>query len=433
MRSLIIIVVVLVLAGSRAWMRRHRRQTRPDTAHTYWGPVSSGVGLVAARDVRERVKSRIFIVGTLFILAVVAASIIIPTLNKSRISTQVVGVVGTLSAPYRSTAVSSAHSVGTKIRFVDEPTLARAQRDLRSGNIDFAIIDAQRIEVNKAVSASDSSTTAQTVGAVALGLGQDRAVAAAQLDPAQIAILQGIKPLPVKGLHAGTPAKPVRAVSLIGVILIFVMLSQYNTWILIGVMEEKSSRVIEVLLATLRPIQLLTGKVLGIGLVAFAQAALILAFALGLASAVGSNVLHGTGPIELASSLVWLVVGYAFYSWVYAAAGSMAERQDQVQTLAFPLSLPMIFGYVVALTSASSASVSLLVKVLAYLPPTAPFEMPVLVGRSDVTWWQFSASIVISLVATVGLARLASRIYRRAILRTGRRVKWREVLGHGAV
>ena len=68
-------------------------------------------------------------------------------------------------------------------------------------------------------------------------------------------------------------------------ILIFVMLTQYNTWILIGVMEEKSSRVIEVLLAAVRPIQLLTGKVLGIGLVAFAQASLIVAFALVLAKA----------------------------------------------------------------------------------------------------------------------------------------------------
>ena len=433
MRSLIIIVVVLVLAGTRAWMRRRRRHARLDTSHTYWGPVSNGIGLVAARDVRERVKSRIFIVGTFFILAVVAASIIIPTLNKSTTSTEVVGVVGGLTQPYRSTVVTSAHSVGAKVRFVAEPSMAHATRDLRSGSVDFVVVDAQRIEVNKAISATDSSTTAQTVGAVALGLGQDRAVTEAQLSPAQIAILQSIKPLPVASLHAGTPAKPVRAVSLIGVILIFVMLSQYNTWILIGVMEEKSSRVIEVLLATLRPIQLLTGKVLGIGLVAFAQAALILAFALGLASAVGSNLLHGTGPIELASSLVWLVVGYAFYSWVYAAAGSMAERQDQVQTLAFPLSLPMIFGYVVALTSASSASPSLLVKVLAYLPPTAPFEMPVLVGRSDVTWWQFAGSIAISLVATVALARLASRIYRRAILRTGRRVKWREVIGSGAV
>ena len=219
---------------------------------------------------------------------------------------------------------------------------------------------------------------------------------------------------------------------MIGLILIFVMLSQYNTWTLIGVLEEKSSRVIEVLLATVRPIQLLTGKVLGIGLVAFAQASLIVVFALALAKSVGSDLLHGTAPVEIGSTLAWLLLGYGFYCWVYAAAGSLAQRQDQVQSLAFPLSLPIIFGYIMALTAVGSGSPSTLFKVLAYLPPTAPFAMPVLVGLDAVTWWEFLASVLISLVCTVGVARLATSIYRRAILRTGTRVKLREVVTSGA-
>ncbi len=73
------------------------------------------------------------------------------------------------------------------------------------------------------------------------------------------------------------------------------MLTQYNTWILMGVMQEKASRVVEVLLATVRPIQLLGGKVLGIGLVAMGQAALIVGFALAVGAAVGSDLLHGIG------------------------------------------------------------------------------------------------------------------------------------------
>ena len=124
------------------------------------------------------------------------------------------------------------------------------------------------------------------------------------------------------------------------------MLTQYNTWILIGVMQEKSSRVVEVLLATVRPIQLLGGKVLGIGLVALGQATLIVGFALIVGTAVGSDLLHGTAPLVLACELLWLVLGYAFYCWVYAAAGSTAERQDQVQTLALPLSIPILVGYI---------------------------------------------------------------------------------------
>jgi ABC-2 type transport system permease protein len=194
-----------------------------------------------------------------------------------------------------------------------------------------------------------------------------------------------------------------------------------------GVMQEKASRVVEVLLATVRPIQLLGGKVLGIGLVAMGQAGLIVAVALIVGAAVGSDLLHGTAPLVLASQLLWLLLGYAFYCWVYAAAGSMAERQDQVQTLVLPLSLPIVLGYVLSITAASSGSASVFFKVLAYLPPTAPFAMPVLVGLGDVTWWQFVASVLISLAGTALMAWAAAGVYQRAVLQSGQRVSLRQV------
>jgi ABC-2 type transport system permease protein len=302
-----------------------------------------------------------------------------------------------------------------------------AQAAVQAGHVDFCVIDAEQLLVKKAIGVTDTSTTASLVRAVSVGLGAQAAYRAAGLSPAQAEQLAQAKPLPVMSLHPG-PKTAGRATSVIGVILIFVMLTQYNTWILMGVMQEKSSRVVEVLLAAIRPIQLLAGKVIGIGLVAMGQAALIVVVALVLAKAVGSDLLHGTAPLELASALLWLVLGYAFYCWVYAAAGSTAERQDQVQTLAFPLSLPILFGYITALTVAGSGNVSLLFRVLAYLPPTAPFAMPVLVGLGKVSWWQFVASVVLSVIGTVLVARFAARVYQRAILRTGRRVRLREVL-----
>ena len=124
-----------------------------------------------------------------------------------------------------------------------------------------------------------------------------------------------------------------------------------------------------------------------------------------------------------------MVLGYAFYCWVYAAAGSTAERQDQVQTLALPLSIPILVGYIFSITVASSGNADLLFKVLAYLPPTAPFCMPVLVGLGQVTWWEFVASVLITIAGTVGMALFAARIYSRAVLRTGGRVRVRELLG----
>jgi ABC-2 type transport system permease protein len=396
------------------------------------GPFTSDVALVAAREMRERFRGRVFRAGTLLILAVVAAAIVIPTLGSGKSHPERVGVVGGLSAALQATVVASARSVGATVQFVPEPDQTAATSDLRSDRLDLAIVDGRELVVNKPIGPTDTSTTAQFVRAVSQDLGVAEAFEAAHLSAAQASALAGARALPLQILQSATAKGATHTTSLIGLVLIFVMLSQYNTWILIGVMEEKSSRVIEVLLAAVRPIQLLTGKVLGIGLVAFAQASLIVAFALALAEGVGSELLHGTAPLVLVSTFAWLVLGYAFYCWVYAAAGSLVERQDQVQSLAFPLSLPIVFGYIIALTTAGSGSASEFFKVLAYLPPTAPFAMPVLVGFGTVTWWEFAASAAISIVCTIGMARLATAVYRRAILRTGRRVHLRELLSRPA-
>jgi ABC-2 type transport system permease protein len=143
---------------------------------------------------------------------------------------------------------------------------------------------------------------------------------------------------------------------------------------------------------------------------------------------VGSDLLHGAAPLLLLCELLWLVLGYAFYCWLYAAGGSTAERQDQVQTLALPLSIPILLAYVFSITVASSGNPDIFFKILAYLPPTAPFCMSVLVGLSQVTWWQFTVSVLITVASTVGMAVFAARIYRRAVLRTGGRVKIRELV-----
>jgi ABC-2 type transport system permease protein len=385
-------------------------------------------GLVAVREVRTRVRSRVFRIGTLLILTGIAAAIVIPVLSRGKSHPEQIGVVGTLSAPLRAAITATGSSIGTTVHLVPEANVQAARVGLSSGRVDLVIVDARDIVVDKAITPGATTTTARLAGDLARTLGVAQAFGAAGLSPAQAAQVATAKPVPVTSLVPPSASTTARAASLAGLILVFVMLTQYNAWTLTGVMEEKSSRVVEVLLAAVRPIQLLAGKVLGIGLVAFAQAAVIVAFAIGLAKATGSDLLQGTTPLVLVSTLVWLVLGYAFYCWVYAAAGSMAERQDQAQSLAFPLALPILFGYIMAFTAISSGSASALLRVLAYLPPTAPFAMPVLVSLGAVTWWEFAASAVLSVLCTFGVARLAASIYRRSILRTGRRVTIRELV-----
>jgi ABC-2 type transport system permease protein len=438
-RVLIAIPVVAVAVGLRILVFRRRRarkagqpavrrQRTPGSGWSFLGPA----GLVAGREIKARVRARAFRVVTLLLLVVVAAAIVIPVATRGKTGPVRVGVVGTFTPTLRAALLASARSNGIAVSFVTESSKGAAESDLRAGNLDLAIIDADEIVVARAIGPDDSSNQAQIVQSWAAILGLEASFDTAGLTQAQISQITRSRPVPVDSLAPAAPARASssasRGTSILGIIIVFVMLTQYETWTMIGVMEEKSSRVVEVLLATVRPLQLLGGKVLGIGAVAISQATTLLLFGLGLAAAVGSNILHGKSVTVLLASLLWLILGYSFYCWVYAAAGSMAERQDQVQSLALPLGVPMIVGYILALTAASSGSASLFVKVLAYVPPTAPFEMPLLVGLGDVSWWGFALSVLLTLVATVGVARVAAIIYRRAVLRTGRKVPLRDVL-----
>lgn len=390
------------------------------------------VGKVAMREITERLRGRIFRVGTLLILAIVGAAIIIPAVTKSSgVTKQTVGVVGGLSKDATLLVRAAARQSGDTLQLVDQPTRTAAEDALRSGKIDIAIVENDEIILNQPVDARRSPADATFVQDLAAFLGALKSYQTAGLTPHQASLIAHAKPIPVRTLEGGSK-NPKNATYVIGLVLLFIMLTQYCTWILIGVMQEKSSRVVEVLLATLRPIELLGGKVLGIGLVALGQATLVVGFALILGKAVGSDFLHGAAALVVLAEFLWLVLGYAFYCWVYAAAGSTAERQDQIQTLALPLSIPILIGYVLSITVASTGNASTFYKFLAYVPPTAPFCMPTLVGLGDVSWWQFVASALISLVATYGMAVFAARIYRRAVLQTGGRVRIRQLFARPA-
>jgi ABC-2 type transport system permease protein len=434
---LILAAALVAAVRIRSRVRGSRRAPRPqawlDRDFFTGSSRAHELGLVAGRELRERLRGRLFRVGTLLILAVVAAAIVIPTMHKSHPTPQKVGVISALVPTVQVAASAAATGAGTTATVIAEPDAAAARDALRDGRLTVAIVDGPgsvALLVDKPLDPKTTSTTAEFARSLALVLGQDVSFHAAGLTPQQAAQVAGTRPLAINSLRPASK-RPSGAAAIAGIMLVFMMLTQYNTWTLMGVMEEKSSRVAEVLLSTVRPARLLTGKVLGIGVAAFAQAALIVTFALVLAEAVGSSLVHGSEPLAVAASLTWLLLGYAFYSWVYAAAGSMAERRDQVQSLVLPLSVPILFGYAISLSTISGGTPSTFYRVLAYLPPTAPFAMPTLVGFGDVAWWQFAGSVALSLTATVAVARLAAAVYRRSILRTGRRVRVREVVGGG--
>ena len=235
--------------------------------------------------------------------------------------------------------------------------------------------------------------------------------------------------LPVRGLTPPSASLSRRLTGLFTVVLVWILISAYGGQIAMGVGEEKSNRIVEVILAAVRPLQLLVGKVTGIGLLALVQAALMVVVFLGLGAAVGSSLVHGAAPGIVITGAVFLVLGYAFYCTAFAAAGSLVSRQSDVGTVILPVQIPLIVAYALSYTVIYANGANVFYRVLGFLPPTAPVAMPVLYAAGDVPTWQVVISAVLVRGGTVWLARVAAMIYGRSILRTGSRVRLREVLG----
>lgn len=387
----------------------------------------AAIRLVAAREIRERWRARSFKVSLLISIVVVAGAVAAPKVIGKSAATARVGVVGSLSGTARARAIALHTVIGRQITLVDEPDRAVAESLVRARRLDAAVVE-QKVVVRVQPAPGDTGTTSRLASALAAVVGQDAAFRSAGLSDPAIARIEAAPPAAVLGLIASPRNRSrQRSTTLIGIILIYVFVSQYGTWVLYGVVEEKASRVIEVLLAALTPAQLLAGKILGIGTLAAFQGVVVAGAAFVAASVTGSDVLRGSAGVTVAEMAGWFVLGYAFYSSLYGAAGALVGRQEEVQNVAFPIALPLLVAYIAAF-SALFGEVSPFVKVLSFLPPTAPIAMPVRLAVGPVPAWQVAVSVVLLLAGVVAAVKVAGSVYNRAVLRTGTRITWRQAL-----
>jgi ABC-2 type transport system permease protein len=214
-------------------------------------------------------------------------------------------------------------------------------------------------------------------------------------------------------------------VSFAGLILLYVGILSYGAWTLNGVIEEKTNRVVEVLMSALRPHQLMAGKVIGIGLLGIAQLLLIVVTAGVAALAVGLVDIPDVSIGLIGSLLMWFVLGFSFYSVAYAAAGALVSRMEEAQSVATPLTLVGVAGYFAAFAVIENPD-GVVAKITTFLPPIAPFVVPIRQAQGAISGWESILSIVLMLAASYGLIRLAGRVYSGAILSLGARVKLRE-------
>ena len=381
--------------------------------------------IVAGREIRQRGRSRAFAVSTVILLLVVAAGVTIPAILAHHAKPQRVGIVGGQVAAMTEIVREAAHLTGTGVTVVTEPSLAAGEAALRSGRLDAVLVDGREVVVKQvSIAASGGGTLPSAIADVA-GLSK----LLGQLPPGASA--RGVT-LPVRGLTPPSASLSRRLTGLFTVVLVWILISTYGSQIAMGVGEEKQNRIVEVILASVRPIQLLVGKVTGIGVLALAQALLMVATFLGLGAAVGSSLVHGAAGGIVIIGAVFLVLGYAFYCTAFAAAGSLVSRQSDVGTVVLPVQIPLIVAYALSYTVIYANGANAFYRVLGFLPPTAPIAMPVLYAAGDVPAWQAVVSAALVAVGTVWMARTAATIYGRSVLRTGSRVRLREVLARSS-
>ncbi len=190
-------------------------------------------------------------------------------------------------------------------------------------------------------------------------------------------------------------------------------------------MEEKSSRVVEVVLSRVRPTELLAGKIAGIGSVGLAQFTVVAVAALAALALSDSAQAPQTTPGTIGWIVFWFVLGYGFYAVLYAAAGSLVSRQEEAQSMTFPITAILLVGYLFSLGTAESPD-SLGALIGSFVPPTAPMVMTVRIANGGVPWWEIVLSVALMLATIYGMVQLAGRIYAGAVLRIGRRVKLKE-------
>ncbi|MGP3914614.1 ABC transporter permease [Nonomuraea sp. 10N515B] len=365
----------------------------------------NGLMLVARREVVTQIRTKAFVIG-LIITAVLVAAVSFAPKVLDRPDSYTLGTVNSQQLPLQAAAPEA------KFEWRTFPDEAAAKRAVLDGDVDAVLVNGTKVLTDGEID-DEVVVLLQSVNReVRLG-----------------SVGVSIPPLQMESVGADTRYQSARTgIAVVLVIVLFMMLIGQAMMVAMGVVEEKGSRIVEILLSTLRPWQLLGGKILGLGALGLINLVTILAVGLGAAtvSGVASDFPPGV-PGLVAGVLVWFVLGYAFFATLAAAFASLVSRQEEVNSVMTPLTMLIMVTYFVAFY-ATNEPTGTLATVVSYVPPFSSMVMPVRMAATEVPLWQVGLSMAGMVVAVVAVLAFGAKVYERAVLRTGARVKLGDVL-----
>ena len=353
--------------------------------------LSESTWLVARREIRMKLRSKAFLISTGILMFAVLASIVAggifsATPHETR-----------LAATGEAMAIAEAVPDAT-VTAVDSVTAAKNL--VRSGKVDAALVPGADSPLQVTVIALDSAPD----------------ILVAQLSAAP----------PVELLRPAATNHAVSYLVAIGFGIVFFMSAMtFGTTIAQSVVEEKQTRVIEILMSAIPVRALLAGKVLGNSLLAFGQIVAIGALAaIGLGITRQGSVLAKLGP-SIAWFIVFFVFGFVMLAALYAATASLVSRQEDVGSATSPVMILVMLPYLLVVFFNDNP---LVLAIMSYVPFSAPVGMPVRIFQGAAEWWEPLLSLAILLLTTAAMIALGSRIYANSLLKMGSRVKLSEAL-----
>ena len=378
------------------------------------------VRLVAVREISTRIRDKGFLISSAVLILLILGMLVFQVVVNSGGSAPRIGVVGG-DAAVEQALQSQGDAFGFDVEVVDFGDEADARSAVEQEEVDAALLSPVGVQPELLTLSGDAQLEALVQSTVqGLSLSSQLAAADVQLEPAPQVDVVTLE----DDAEGNTEAT---IVALVGVVLLYSLLILFGQFVAQGVVEEKSSRVVELLLATMRPWQLLAGKIIGLGLLGFLQ--MLVIAVVGVAGALAFDVVSVPGRLigTVVTVVAWFVVGYAFYASVFAAAASLVSRQEDLGSVITPASIVLILGFVIAIQAAQDPG-STLATVTSFLPGMSPMVMPVRQAAGDAAWWEVGVAVALMLVAIAVVVRIGGRVYAGALLRTSGKVKFREAL-----
>jgi ABC-2 type transport system permease protein len=390
------------------------------------------VALVARREIRERLRSKAFIVSTLLSLVVLVVIVVAAgAAGDDGGTTYDIAVVGERPAAVADAlgslvAGSAELDADVDITVEDYPDAAAAERAVRDGDVDVAlrgttvVVDSEIDEQLAALIESANREVAVTA-----------ALADAGASPADIAAATRAQTLTLDELDPGDPDGDRAQLALIGTALLYGQLLGFGFWVASGIVEEKASRVVELLLAKTSPGRLLTGKIVGIGLVGFVQLVAFVGIGLALAAGTGRvDLPPGTGQVAV-EVVAWFLLGFALYSCLFAMGGAIASRPEELQGTTMPITLVAMGAFFAAIFAGGEPG-GVVARVATFVPPAAPLVMPVRAAAGELPLWEAVVGVGLVLATIAVVVPLAARIYAGGALFTRGQIKIRAALAQAS-